>query len=51
MRDDFLGAEWSANHHRLTGYIHKLTSRFLASMEVLTRQRFHAPWNDCATPR
>jgi hypothetical protein len=44
MRDDFLGAEWSANRHHFTLFVHKLIGDFFESMEGLTRQQFDAPW-------
>lgn len=48
MRDDFLGAEWTAAHHhltrRLTTWFHKLSHGFMASMEQLRRHQFDAPW-------
>ena len=46
MRDDFLGAEWSANHRHLTSAFHKLVDAFFESMEELTRQQFDAPWQN-----
>lgn len=44
MRDDFLSADWSANHHRLGADIHKLFRKIGRSFEVLHRQQFAAPW-------
>lgn len=44
MRDDFLGADWSANHYRLSRDIHKLVRAIGHSFEALNRQQFAAPW-------
>jgi len=44
MRDDFLGAEWSANRHHFNAALHKLFDTFIGSMEALSRQQFDAPW-------
>jgi hypothetical protein len=44
MRDDFLGADWSANHSRLSADIHKLVRAIGNSFDVLNRQQFAAPW-------
>lgn len=44
MRDDFLGAEWAANHLSLSTFIHKLFHGFMESMDELSRQQFDAPW-------
>ncbi len=44
MRDDFLGAEWSANRHHFHAAINKAIHAFLESMDELTRQQFDAPW-------
>jgi hypothetical protein len=44
MRDDFLGADWSANHHRLSADMHKLVRAIGNSFDVLNRQQFAAPW-------
>ncbi len=49
MRDDFLGADWSAGHNRLNADIHKLARAIGISFEVLNRQQFAAPWQ--RTPR
>jgi hypothetical protein len=44
MRDDFLSADWAAEHGRLSSDIHKLIRRIAAGYTRLCARQFSAPW-------
>ncbi|MEO7688578.1 MAG: hypothetical protein ABIS51_04775 [Sphingomonas sp.] len=46
MRDDYLSAEWSSNHHQVSAAIHKAISVVAKSFERLNAYQFDAPWRD-----